>query len=330
MKQATCLGCGIAFQFSKGKTRKYCSNKCYTDHREYVRGEAHPSHKPSATMICQRCGKEFTLRSPYWAKVQKYCSAECGRMAMASLQKSRRIERAHPTCPICGRKFETYDRGAKTQRYCSKVCGDVGAARVRKVWNKGVRAGVTLTCEICGKEYYVAPNRKDKSKYCSWKCAEIGWARVTGPGHPLYRKIEMECFNCGTEIQRIPAKLALYEHLFCSRRCVGIYVKSHQPERTSIEIAMRDQLLAANIKFTEQYRHKCGVADFLVVPNIIVECDGDYWHNLPKVSARDIRKDAALKANGFEVLRFWEKDIRADPRACVQEIRAHMDGTLSD
>lgn len=58
--------------------------------------------------------------------------------------------------------------------------------------------------------------------------------------------------------------------------------------------------------------------DFLLPDTkTVLECDGAYWHALPKVVERDRRKDTWLAAHGYKVIRLKEAAIRANPAQCV-------------
>ena len=48
-------------------------------------------------------------------------------------------------------------------------------------------------------------------------------------------------------------------------------------KNTSIDIAMRDMLSGAKIRF-EMYPELYGKPDFQVGKKILVFCDGDFWH----------------------------------------------------
>jgi len=50
---------------------------------------------------------------------------------------------------------------------------------------------------------------------------------------------------------------------------------------------------------------------------------GDYWdEKIHRTQVRDGEQTAALHEIGYLVLRFWDFDVRADPGACVETIRA--------
>ena len=82
----------------------------------------------------------------------------------------------------------------------------------------------------------------------------------------------------------------------------------------AIRDTLRDnQLLFNNILYVKQYRYKLGIADFwLPETNTIIECDGDYWHNLPNAVIRNKKQTKWLEENDYTVYRFWEHDIKND------------------
>ena len=57
---------------------------------------------------------------------------------------------------------------------------------------------------------------------------------------------------------------------------------------------------------------------FLPVRNIVLECDGKYWHAIPRVEKRDRKKDGWLQwKHGYTVRRLTEDAIRTNALACV-------------
>jgi len=97
---------------------------------------------------------------------------------------------------------------------------------------------------------------------------------------------------------------------------------------TSIEVKVQDFLKQLGIKFlTHQYMkinhgYQCDI--FIPSMNIVIECDGDYWHGNPdffkgeKVTGKMIKqreKDECrtkeLIEKGYNVLRLWEHEIRS-------------------
>ena len=79
----------------------------------------------------------------------------------------------------------------------------------------------------------------------------------------------------------------------------------------SIERILYEELKARGFLFEIQ---KLINGRFLVdayIPslNLVIEADGDYWHSLEKNKIRDKRKNAYLKACGYNLLRLTETEI---------------------
>jgi very-short-patch-repair endonuclease len=82
-----------------------------------------------------------------------------------------------------------------------------------------------------------------------------------------------------------------------------------------IEVKIQEYLKLLELNFyTHQYRneiehsYQCDI--FIPIYNLIIECDGNYWHNYP--NGRDIDKirTSELINKGFRVLRLWESNIK--------------------
>jgi len=110
---------------------------------------------------------------------------------------------------------------------------------------------------------------------------------------------------------------------------------------TSIEISMAKALLKEKIHFIKQFnidnKFSCDFA--LPQYNIIIECDGDYWHANPKIYdrknpdkrqainlKRDRFKDIYLTKKGWRVLRFFESEINENLGKCVNRIKSAIKG----
>lgn len=106
-----------------------------------------------------------------------------------------------------------------------------------------------------------------------------------------------------------------------ARKAVLTSRKKQGGKSSSIEKKFAQELKNRNIDYTEQVSmlEKFRV-DFLINDNIIVECDGDYWHNLPNIIEKDKIRDKLLKEKGFIVYRFWEHEINENVCKCVDSI----------
>jgi len=84
---------------------------------------------------------------------------------------------------------------------------------------------------------------------------------------------------------------------------------------TKIEVKIQNLLKQLGYDFlTHKYikeiehAYQCDV----LIPslNLVIECDGDYWHNYPIGNERDHIRTKELIEKGFKVLRLWERDIK--------------------
>jgi len=84
---------------------------------------------------------------------------------------------------------------------------------------------------------------------------------------------------------------------------------------TSIEVKIQNFLKQLGIDFfTHQYMKEIehGYQCDILIPsmNLVIECDGDYWHKYPIGNDLDHIRTKELLEKGFRVLRLWECEIR--------------------
>jgi len=65
------------------------------------------------------------------------------------------------------------------------------------------------------------------------------------------------------------------------------------------------------------HKYQC---DIFIKPNIIIECDGDYFHNYPAGRVIDKVRNKELSERGYVVLRFWKCEIKNNLDYCKNEI----------
>lgn len=92
---------------------------------------------------------------------------------------------------------------------------------------------------------------------------------------------------------------------------------------TKIELKMEEELKRRNINYEKQIPLcKIAIVDFYLPEHkIIIQCDGDYWHNLSEHKSKDKNQDKVLQENGFNVYRFWEHEINENVKMCVNKIK---------
>jgi very-short-patch-repair endonuclease len=93
---------------------------------------------------------------------------------------------------------------------------------------------------------------------------------------------------------------------------------------TKIENKIETLLLENDLIYIKNKRYDVFIFDFYLTDvNLVIECDGDYWHANPKFYkdkklteaqiknvGRDKRKDELLKSKSIDFIRFWEDDIK--------------------
>ena len=81
---------------------------------------------------------------------------------------------------------------------------------------------------------------------------------------------------------------------------------------TSIEIKVADQLEKYKIKYIPQKQLCNGhfVVDFYLPKyQLVIECNGDYWHSRPERKKRDQELEEYVLSKGKDILWLWEHEI---------------------
>lgn len=92
------------------------------------------------------------------------------------------------------------------------------------------------------------------------------------------------------------------------QREIAIRVRQRGKYETSIERKVRLWLQGNEIGFKQEARIGDMLVDFLV-GDLVIECDGAYWHSAPERKAKDRRRDRFLRSQGFRILRLKEEEI---------------------
>jgi very-short-patch-repair endonuclease len=91
---------------------------------------------------------------------------------------------------------------------------------------------------------------------------------------------------------------------------------------TGIEKKIRFLLTDLSIIFEQEKQFpSVGLVDFYLSNyNVVIECDGEHWHNNQKAKENDKRRDRVLKQNGIRVLRLPEMEINKQIEKCRAKI----------
>jgi len=100
---------------------------------------------------------------------------------------------------------------------------------------------------------------------------------------------------------------------------------SQEANPSRLELEVRAVLDLLGVTYIPQKEIPPYVVDiFIPAQNLIIECDGSYWHSLPGAKGFDARRDAWLKRRGFLIQRLSEEVIRQDTIAAVQGAINHV------
>lgn len=246
---------------------------------------------------CYGCAKKFTI-SLYLKRSTNYCSREC------YWNSTRRKEKRK--CKVCGKEFTVkaylIEEGFGT--FCSRECQ-----------HKLYPPQIVKLCPKCGKKFKVQPARADKRKFCSKICKDEFERDY----------VKRVCKNC-KRIFEIPRwELNKGKGTFCSRDCYIIF-----NGESSIEAKTREALEMAGIPFEQEAKIGTYRIDFLLVDHdVVLECDGEYWHSRPWSDERDKRKDFYLGAKGLRVIRITEQTIKdLQKKELVQLINQNVNSLM--
>lgn len=113
---------------------------------------------------------------------------------------------------------------------------------------------------------------------------------------------------------------------------------------SAMEKTLGRVLWKEGLRYRKHYKKLVGIPDFVLVKyKIAIFCDSEFWHgynwgeerkNEFKVNRtfwinkieRNIERDRivnkTLHAQGWKLIRFWEKDIKKDANKCVQKVHS--------
>lgn len=214
-------------------------------------------------------------------------------------------------------------RQGKTKFFCTDDCASKNHSNMIKGSSNPNYAG-----KFNGTHYkeWSEIKRKEFGRKISLTMIKRGTSSGINNARWCGGKRKVNCNNCGNEYQVSPYIWKAVDRgdrkSFCSNCSIGYARTQQKTKRTSIEIKMAKELKERGIEAIEQYNlgNKFSLDFFLPSYNTVIECDGDYWHNLPEVSKRDKSKDAYIKACGHQLFRFWEHQINEDVGSCVDKV----------
>ena len=122
-----------------------------------------------------------------------------------------------------------------------------------------------------------------------------------------------------------------------------------RPEDTRAEVRLRRALWRRGLRYRKHAKTPVGRPD-IVFPGkkVAVFVDGGFWHGCPEHYVRprggdqfwaaklrenvdrDRRQTIELESQGWRIVRLWECKVFTDLDACVEAVRAALDGAVAD
>lgn len=259
--------------------------------------------------LCEHCGERFMApRSAIKKGMGKYCSKEC---SYSGLRKGH-----ISVCEYCGKNFWVQPfYSAHGRKYCSRTC--YGASMERRV---------TCTCQQCGKEFSVLP-KQSQQMFCSWGCLHQH-RREALPAEEIKRMyldgnlaMPQIAKQFGVSVSSIQSRL---EAMNIPRRNHSERIVSQTRFGNSLEMEMQRILDELGFAYKHSQKIEQRFFDFYLPDfNVLIECDGTFWHADPrffpnrdnlyalqkKNIAADTKKNILAQERGYILLRFWEYDV---------------------
>ena len=237
---------------------------------------------------CDGCGKQF-LKKPCFQRHFNYCSLDCYWNSTR-----RKVERK---CLVCEKLFLVKEYLVKQGYglYCSRSCQ-------HKTYPKRIKK----KCPQCGVTFEIWPSIVDKRMFCSEKCRDDSRRDY----------VASVCKKCGKKFELPRSDWNRGRGNFCTYRC---YLTYRGP--STLEEKMERVLRLLGIKFKREIKFKRFHVDFLIDKlKLVIECDGEHWHMMPKIQDRDRRKEMYLQSLGYRVLRFTGRQITNLPELPLAKV----------
>jgi very-short-patch-repair endonuclease len=253
-------------------------------------------HK-SVGFLCQQCGVAVPRRPNPKAKAH-FCSRQCANLA----------RRKSAYCKDCGATVQRIPH-QMPPRFCGECRKERLASNARRTGHANRKPAISITCRSCGAVFDVAPSLANR-QFCGLSCYRAHQRTISGSDHWNWKvgKITRLCEVCETPFEVFPYRAATAR--VCSGSCRGALAQMANRRTSSIEWLVADELDRRRLLY-DQFRRIGNFFPDFIVGDTVVEVDGDYWHTLPAVQAKDQRKNSFYVQHGFAVVHIWEHEVNA-------------------
>lgn len=138
---------------------------------------------------------------------------------------------------------------------------------------------------------------------------------MKGRKHSNAAKEKMRLSALGRKLSESTKEKIRLSHVGCNKSRYENWIRAgHAASNviSSIEIKVKDQLDSYGIRYVQQKMLFNGMffVDFWLPDyQLVIECNGDYWHSLPERIERDKRLEEYVISKGKDILWLWEHEI---------------------
>lgn len=305
-----CKICSNLFKKISSVNTEFCSRPCFLT-------------STRVEFKCKFC--ETILHLPKWQASSKICcSIECNSNFIKS-QKRKKI-----ICKTCELPFIVKGYMENITKYCSKSCFNKRKDKVKK----SITKKIVLNCKTCDNSYEVWNYRKD-SVFCSRECKH-NFGRYFG--------ICRRC-NIGFHEEKNVVNFNLIRKFYC-KDCIK-YIPSCHNSGFQLDVYnnISETFINVDIIYNSHIKFKNRIfwPDLILNKNLILECQGDYYHCNPdfyagdylnvkrdmyahEVWKKDLERKKFLNDNGYMVYYIWENDWKRKKDFIIEEIRKYIYG----
>lgn len=303
-----CKVCSTNFKRIASVKTEFCSKKCFLS-----------SNRIEFT--CKFCGS-ISILAKWEASDKIFCSSKCRAESIKSKKRKTLI------CKTCESPFVVMGYMENRTKYCSKSCFNNRKDKVKKITTKKL----LLNCKSCKTPYEVWSYRKN-SLFCSRECKH-NMGRFFG--------ICKKC-NCGFYEEKNIVNNNLIRKYYC-KDCIK-YVPSCHNSGFQLDVydSISETFTNVDIIYNTHIKFKNRIfwPDLILNKNIIIECQGDYYHCNPdfydkdylnvkramyatEIWKKDLERKNFLNNNGYMVYYIWENDWKYKKNIILEEIKTYI------
>ncbi len=198
--------------------------------------------------------------------------------------------------PFIGWKHSEESKKKMSLAHKGKYSPGTGFLPGHSAWNKGKNIQ-TNSGKTHFKKGFTPWNKGEKVQSNTGR-THFKKGQMSGENSPTWKGGKPNCPYCNKKLSTRQSKTCRY-----------CWIKVGKP--TSIEKIVYNELKKKGIIFEKQkvIGNKFTVDVYIPSINLVIECDGDYWHSMPINARRDASKDAYLSKCGFDILRLLGSEI---------------------